>query len=126
MGSMHPGVREGIRFFNTQKFFEAHEALEVVWLRSQGGEKTLLHGLIQVAAAFHHHTHGNPAGFRSLLEKGRAKLEGCRKVSVGVDLDDFRRQLRLWSAYVADRPPDRTRAPALPIIRAESRLDLGG
>jgi len=46
-----------------------------VWLKAKGHRKILVQGLIQVAAAFHHHTHRNPAGFCSLLEKGCTKLE---------------------------------------------------
>jgi len=49
------GILEGVRLFNGRKFFEAHEALEAVWLKAHGHRKTLLHGLIQIAAAFHHH-----------------------------------------------------------------------
>ena len=52
---------DGIELFNDHEFFEAHEALEIVWLRAKGDRKTFLHGLIQVAAAFHHYTHRNPA-----------------------------------------------------------------
>ena len=66
---------EGIHLFNTRNFFEAHEAFETVWLTAKGHRKTLVQGLIQVAAAFHHYTHRNPAGFCSLLEKGCTKLE---------------------------------------------------
>jgi uncharacterized protein len=53
--NMERDIADGILLFNTQKFFEAHEALEAVWLKAEGERKTLLHGLIQVAAAFHHH-----------------------------------------------------------------------
>jgi hypothetical protein len=67
---MEHGIVEGIHLFNTQNFFEAHEALETVWLKAKGHRKTFVHGLIQVAAAFHHHAHRNPAGLYSLLEKG--------------------------------------------------------
>src|SRR5215470_801595 len=72
---MEDGILEGVRLFNGRKFFEAHEVLEAVWLKAHGHRKTLLHGLIQIAAAFHHHTRGNPAGLHSLLEKGCSKLE---------------------------------------------------
>ena len=86
-GSEDDGTRHrGIHLFNTRKFFEAHEALEAVWLKAKGDRKTFLHGLIQVAAAFHHHTHGNRAGFRSLLEKGCTKLERLGAETEGVDL----------------------------------------
>ncbi|HMD85687.1 MAG TPA: DUF309 domain-containing protein [Terriglobia bacterium] len=33
---MEEGIAEGVRLFNTQKFFEAHEALEAVWLKARG------------------------------------------------------------------------------------------
>ncbi len=93
---MNDALAEGIRLFNTQKYFEAHEALEAVWLRTGGEEKVLLHGLIQIAAAFHHYQHGNPAGFQSLFEKGWKKLEGFGGAREGIDLAGLRTQLQLW------------------------------
>lgn len=88
--------REGVRLFNTQRFFEAHEALETLWLKVSGDQKTFLHGLIQLAAAFHHHTHNNPAGFHSLLEKGCTKLEKFDTEYLGVELADLMLQLQPW------------------------------
>jgi predicted metal-dependent hydrolase len=93
---MQPKIAEGVRLFNSQKFFEAHEALEEVWLKTTGREKIFLHGLIQVAAAFHHHSRRNSAGFRSLLEKGLAKLEEFGETIEGIDLDGLRKQLQPW------------------------------
>ncbi|HUU14905.1 MAG TPA: DUF309 domain-containing protein [Terriglobia bacterium] len=43
---MDPALKEGVRLFNARKFFEAHEALETLWLKSADEEKILLHGLI--------------------------------------------------------------------------------
>jgi len=93
---MEDGIAEGVRLFNTQKFFEAHEALEVVWLKAQGARKTVLQGVIQVAAAFFHRTRRNHAGFRSLLEKGCTKLERFEVEIDGLDLVDLLEQLRPW------------------------------
>jgi len=93
---MEDGITEGVRLFNTQKFFEAHEALEVVWLKAQGARKTLLQGVIQVAAAFHHRKRRNHAGFRSLLEKGCTKLERSEVDIDGLDLVDLLDQLQPW------------------------------
>jgi uncharacterized protein len=109
---MDPGITEGIHLFNARKFFEAHEALEAVWLSAQGEERIFLHGLIQVAAAFHHHARGNPAGFRSLLEKGAKKLETFPAAQAGVRLGELRRQLQLWRDYA--RHSDRTACPRPP------------
>ena len=96
---MHPGIEEGIRLFNAQRFFDAHEALEAVWLKATGDEKVFLHGLIQIAAAFHHHTHGNQAGFGSLLEKGLEKLARVSDLGTEIDLEGLRRQLRPWRRF---------------------------
>jgi predicted metal-dependent hydrolase len=93
---MKPKVAEGVRLFNSRKFFEAHEALEEVWLKAEGGQKTFLHGLIQVAAAFHHHSKGNQAGFRSLLGKGLNKLDKFGDHVEGIDLGALREQLHRW------------------------------
>jgi predicted metal-dependent hydrolase len=93
---MHPKIAEGIRLFNSHKFFEAHEALEEVWLKAEGGRKTFLHGLIQVAAAFHHHTRGNIVGFHSLLGKGLMKLEISGDHAEGIDLLALCKRLHHW------------------------------
>ena len=96
---MESSISEGIQLFNTQKFFEAHEALEIVWLQARGEQKTFLHGLIQVAAAFHHFTRDNLAGFQSLLEKGLAKLETCGESDDLTELEGFLVQLRAWREF---------------------------
>lgn len=115
--TIEPGLAEGIRLFNVQKYFEAHEAMEAVWLKSSGGRRTFLHGLIQVAAAFHHHMRGNPAGFRSLLEKGCAKLEKCRSAAEDVDLAGLMLQLQPWRELVRSNHHETGAAPQLPVIR---------
>jgi len=91
---------EGIRLFNAQRYFEAHEALEAVWLKATGDRKAFLHGLIQVAAAFHHYTRGNGAGFCSLLEKGCAKLEPFGAEFENVDTAALLHQLQQWRDHL--------------------------
>lgn len=108
---MEHGIAEGIRLFNRQRYFEAHEALEAEWLKAKGRHRTFLHGLIQVAAAFHHHTRGNRAGFRSLLEKGCAKLESFEKVE-GLNLARLMLELRPWREHL-----DQPSSHALPASR---------
>lgn len=112
-----PAVDEGFRLFNNRKFFEAHEALEAVWLKARDEERLLLHGLIQVAAAFHHHARHNRAGFCSLLTKGLRKLERCRATDYGIDLDVLRSDLERWRIYLGGDPD--LPAPPLPHIHAD-------
>jgi predicted metal-dependent hydrolase len=112
------GILEGLRLFNGREFFEAHEALEAVWLKAEGQRKTLLHGLIQIAAAFHHHTRGNPAGLHSLLEKGYTKLERFGAEAEGLDLAGFMLQLRPWRKYLDRSSRKPIPAPPLPRIKS--------
>jgi uncharacterized protein len=79
----------GVALFNAGQFFEAHETWEEIWLAENGPEKTFLQGLIQVAAAFHHAQRGNPAGMRSLLAAGLAKLAPFAGVRRGIAIEEL-------------------------------------
>jgi len=115
---MDAAVAKGIRLFNKRMFFEAHEALEAVWLHSQGDERALLHGLIQVAAAFHHQQHGNIKGFRRVFEKGVGKLESLSRTTYHIDLADLLTQLEPWRAILSRAVSlDSLALPSLPRIR---------
>ena len=48
-------VEDGISYFNNERFWESHEALEGAWKQSKGSEKELIQGLILVAAALVHY-----------------------------------------------------------------------
>lgn len=119
------GIAEGVSLFNSGKYFEAHEALEAVWLKASGRRKTFLHGLIQVAAAFHHYTHGNPAGFRSLLAKGCVKLESFGAATEGVDLGVFMLELRQWREHLEAMPNPSLPTPPLPQVKLLERPQRG-
>lgn len=126
---MDDTFREGVQLFNEQQFFESHEALEGVWLKTLGEEKIFLHGLIQIAAAFHHVMHHNRAGARSLLEKGWRKLEAFGDARRGIDLAALRNQLQPWRDYLAGRKGEESKlwtvAPPLPRIRPTNERPAG-
>lgn len=105
---------EGIELFNAGKYFEAHEALEALWLTESGGRKTFLQGLIQVAAAFHHHAQNNPVGFKSLLGKGCSKINSFHEKYAGIDLAGLMHQLHLWQQTLG--APRSGPTPPLPQI----------
>ena len=118
--AIDPAIAEGVHLFNNQKFFEAHEALETVWLSASGDDKRFLHGLIQVAAAFHHHSRQNSAGCRSLLEKGWKKLEGFGHAKQGLDVAGLRKQLQPWRDWLNGVQTHHVQAPPLPWIGRSS------
>src|SRR5271166_2458385 len=62
--------QKGLEAFNSAHFYDAHEHWEEVWLETQNPEKMFLQGLIQVAAAFHHHSRSNRQGTQNLLLAG--------------------------------------------------------
>jgi len=88
--------RRGLTYFNARKFFEAHEAWEELWLAEPKPEKTFLQGLIQLAAAFHHHGRGNLRGARSLLTAGIAKLANFPADHRGLALAELRAAAEKW------------------------------
>jgi uncharacterized protein len=119
---MDPDIAEGIRLFNTGSFFEAHEVLETLWLKAESPRRLLLHGLIQVAAGFHHYTRQNRAGFRSLLAKGCTKLESFGAEAEGLDLASLRSELRTWQEYLGEPSETGRAAPPLPKIQLLANL----
>ena len=48
------GIKDGIFYFNNERFWESHEAFEGVWKKCFGREKELVQGIILVAVAFAH------------------------------------------------------------------------
>jgi uncharacterized protein len=109
--------RRGIEQFNSGHFFEAHETWEEIWLQSPEPDKTFLQGIIQITAAFHHHSRGNLRGARSLLEAGLARLDRFPDAHRGIALVALRAGARAWVASLADAD---TAGTEIPIPRIES------
>jgi len=78
---------EFIELFNREKFFEAHEVLELLWRREQGEPRDYYHGLIQIAAVFVHIQKGTPDGGKKLLRKATGYLEKYRPAFMNLDLE---------------------------------------
>ena len=109
----------GVADFNAGRFFEAHEVWEELWLAATEPEKTFLQGLIQVAAAFHHHGRRNARGTRSLLTAGIAKLAGCPDDFHGVAIAELRNDAERWIEML--REESGSDSLELPKIRAAKR-----
>lgn len=107
----HADFLYGIDLFNHGYFWEAHEALEELWVaagrRTPAG--TFLQGLIQVAVALLKWSQGQHDGARRLAEAGSAKLG--QAPAFGVDPLRLRADLEAWFAGRRARPPRITLAP---------------
>lgn len=108
----------GISHFNEGRFFEAHEEWERLWLAESEPQKTFLQGLIQLAAAFHHHGRGNRRGAETLLAAAVAKLEQFPGNYQGLAIAELRSSASKW--LVALRSGDSCRGRALLQIHAIS------
>ncbi len=106
----------GVTLFNTRYFFEAHEAWEEIWLHTAPPEKTFLQGLIQMTAAFHHHSRENLRGTKSLLRAGLLKLEDFPPHHRGLHIEKLRKVARRWLEVLDSG--ETVSWPALPRISA--------
>jgi uncharacterized protein len=111
--------RHGVTLFNARKFFEAHEVWEELWLAESGPEKTFLQGLIQLAAAFHHHDRGNSRGAKSLLAAGLAKLRHFPDEYREMALAELRMAAGQWAEKLGTEEDREMREP--PRIRLAAR-----
>ena len=82
-------VVAGLRAYDKGDFFEAHELLEPAWMGTPDpAERSLLQGLIKVAAADVHAVRGNPAGIQRNLIGARERLQaGLGGTITGVIVD---------------------------------------
>ena len=67
-------IKDGIFYFNQERFWECHEALEGAWKQSNGDEKELLQGLILIAAALVHYQKDENDICLSVLNRALKKL----------------------------------------------------
>ncbi len=82
-------VVAGLEAYAADDYFEAHELMEPAWMGSADpAERSLIQGLIKVAAADVHAVRGNPPGVRRNLEGARDRLRsGADGTITGVELD---------------------------------------
>lgn len=82
---MHPCYTGFFQCFNRTDYYEAHDVLEHLWLRTEGPEADYFKGLIQIAGGFvhmrqqyfrpHHHKYGKRlAPAARLLRLGAANI----------------------------------------------------
>ena len=95
---MHDLLADGIMFFNSGRYFEAHEAWEDLWRTTRGPLRLFYQGLVQAAVGLHHLGHGNLNGARAQLTKCLEKLEqyppGFCQIDNNKLIEDIRKTLQ--------------------------------
>lgn len=86
-------IKEGIFFFNNERYWECHEVFESVWNNCYGGEKDLIHGIILIAAALVHFQKNEDKICLSILGRALVKLENANGRYHKIDIDGIRNKL---------------------------------
>ena len=75
MGKEEALFNKGIMAFNEERFYDAHEYWEELWLDYQLQDAQFIQGLIQLAVSYFHLFNQNLRGARSMLNKSLGKFE---------------------------------------------------
>jgi hypothetical protein len=123
MDTYDPRYLAGILFFNERDFFEAHEVWEDLWSESHGDERRFYQGMIQAAVGLFHFENGNLGGAVKLYRSSYDYMKSCGSPFLGLDLEDFWRQMSLCFEPLLNAPnPDRgirPHAEKIPILRLD-------
>ena len=82
-------IEEARAYFNSERYWEAHEALESVWRGAAGEEKALLQGLILVCAAFVHHQKREEEVALGVLRRATRQLSYSASSYFGIKVDEL-------------------------------------
>jgi len=89
--------------FNQQRFFEAHEVLEELWLPLRRQAQDLFYkGLIQLAGAFVHIQKGRPQPALALFRLARENLGKYPAVHESLDLVEVKELIDTWMKLAAE------------------------
>ncbi len=84
------GVKDGIFYFNNERFWECHEAFEGVWKKCFGREKEILQGIILFSVAFAHAQEDDLRIGIGMLRRVLEKLGTSPSMYHSIDVDRIR------------------------------------
>jgi len=86
------GIKDGIFYFNNERFWECHEAFEGVWKQCFGREKELVQGIILVAVAFAHAQENELSIGVAMLTRALQKLGSSPSMYHSIDVERIRKK----------------------------------
>jgi len=86
------GIKDGIFYYNNERFWECHEAFEGVWNQCYGREKELVQGIILVAVAFAHEQENEENIGIGMLGRALEKLGTSPSMYYSIDVDRIRKK----------------------------------
>lgn len=85
------GIKDGIFYFNNERFWEAHEAWEGVWKKCYGQEKELVQGLILVAVSFAHSQKNDDSIGLGMFGRALEKIGDYKGMYHNIDVDRIKK-----------------------------------
>ncbi len=82
---------KGIKLFNNQEWYEAHDVFEDIWHNINGAERITVQAILQIAVAQVHLSNDNKVGATILYGEGLGRLKQNNLPSLGLDLDALRK-----------------------------------
>lgn len=86
-------VEEAVRYFNSERYWECHEALESVWRPAEGQEKSLIQGIILVCAALVHEQRGERQVALDIYGRALPNLNWREEEYEGIEIPRLRREV---------------------------------
>jgi len=86
------GIKDGIFYFNNERFWECHEAFEGVWKQCFGREKELVQGIILVAVAYAHAQANELSTGVAMLTRALEKLGSSPSMYHSIDVERIRKK----------------------------------
>jgi hypothetical protein len=86
------GIKDGIFYFNAERFWECHEAFEGVWKQCFGREKELVQGIILVAVAYAHAQENELSIGVAMLTRALEKLGTSPSMYHSIDVERIRKK----------------------------------
>jgi len=80
-------IKDGIFYFNEERFWEAHEAWEGAWRTCTGNEKLLLQGIILIAVAFAHYQKYKNSVCVGMMGRALSKMGDAFGIYHNIDID---------------------------------------
>ncbi|MBL7001444.1 MAG: DUF309 domain-containing protein [Nitrosopumilus sp.] len=84
------GTKDGIFYFNSERFWESHESFEGVWKQCFGREKEVVQGIILLAVAFAHAQKDELSIGIGMLSRVLEKLGDSPSMYHSIDVDRIR------------------------------------
>jgi len=93
--SLPPAFWQGVAQFNAQEFYACHDTLEDLWMEALDPDRTFYQGVLQIAVALYHRSHGNVKGAMTLLGEGIGRLGSYQPAYGGLEVTQLLTEGRL-------------------------------